>query len=123
MSLMSAPDTTPMVPCDGWWEEQGYGRQPMLELQLRVVEGQIIGSGWDIVGPFTFRGTISEGGAVAMIKQYLGQHQVEYLGNYDGEGTMFGDWRIGPFSDRWAITFKRLKGSRKAESEDVELLV
>lgn len=95
------------IPCEGWWEEVGYGRQPMHQLRLRISGGKITGSGTDIIGPFTFTGTIGEGGTVAMIKQYVGQHQVDYLGTYDGEGSMFGEWRIGPFKDRWAITFKR----------------
>lgn len=121
---MYDPETadSPLVPCDGWWEEVGYGRQPMLQLQLRMSGGQIKGSGIDTVGPFTFTGTISEGGVVAMIKQYLGQHQVEYLGSYDGEGTMFGEWRIGPFKDQWAIKFKRPARVNQVESEDAEAM-
>ena len=48
---MGVPD---LVQCDGWWDEVGYGRQPMLQLGLRITGRQITGSGTDIVGPFTF---------------------------------------------------------------------
>jgi hypothetical protein len=119
---MTCPDPTvaaPLIPCDGWWDQHGFGRQPMLQLQMRISGGKISGSGTDIVGLFTFTGTISEGGAVAMIKKYLGKHQVEYLGSYDGEGTMFGEWRIGPVKDRWLITFRRPKMAMADDGEDV----
>jgi hypothetical protein len=110
------------VQCDGWWEETGLGRQPMAQLRLQISGGRITGSGTDIVGLFTFAGTITEGGVVAMIKQYLGKHQVEYAGIYDGEGTLFGEWRIGPFKDRWLISFKRPQRAAKADSEDVQTM-
>ena len=40
-----------------------------------------------------------------MKKKYLGQHTVDYAGTYDGEGLMWGEWRIGPLKDRWMIKF------------------
>ena len=119
---MPHSDSARLVQCDGWWEEAGYGRQPMLQLQLRISDGQITGNGTDIVGPFTFAGTINDGGVVAMIKQYIGQHQVDYLGTYDGEGTMYGEWRVGPFRDRWAITFKRPAKDSQAAAECEEIV-
>jgi hypothetical protein len=117
-NTLSPQAASPSIPCEGWWEEPGFGRQPMHQLKLRIAGGQITGSGTDIVGPFRFIGTITEGGVVAMIKRYLGQHEVEYLGTYDGEGTMFGEWRIGLFKDRWAITFKRPAKGSKSVGED-----
>jgi len=110
-------EAAPLIPCEGWWDEVIYGRQPMHQLRLRIANGQITGSGTDIVGPFTFTGTISARGGVAMIKQYIGQHQVEYIGAYDGEGTMFGEWRIGPFRDQWAITLKRPERTGVVEAD------
>src|SRR5690349_1495187 len=47
------------MPCEGWWEQDILGRQPMRELLLRFEGGQIAGSGHDIVGPFTIAGTIA----------------------------------------------------------------
>jgi hypothetical protein len=93
----------PMMPCDGWWEQRGFGRQPMHQLQLSFAGGMIRGAGVDIVGPFLFDGTLSHGGDVAMVKKYVGKHRVNYVGKYDGEGLMWGMWNIGPFKGPWAI--------------------
>ena len=96
------------IPCDGWWHQELFGRQPMDDLRLKFDGGGISGSGRDIIGPFTFRGRIDEQGHVAMIKQYIGQHSVDYIGTYDGEGLLYGEWHIGNSKDRWLI---RIKGS------------
>jgi len=74
----------------------------MEQLRIEFDGGNIHGSGADIIGLFTFAGTIEDGG-VALVKQYLGQHSVDYLGTYDGEGTMHGMWRIGLFGGEWMI--------------------
>ena len=55
-----------------------------------------------MIGLFALTGTIEEG-KVAIVKQYLGQHSVDYLGTYDGEGIMHGMWRIGWFAGKWMI--------------------
>ncbi len=86
----------------GYWDQTAFGRQPMGPLLLRFHDGRIDGEGRDIVGPFTFTGDYDEHGAVRLVKQYLGRHQVFYQGTYDGEGTIFGKWRIHPF---WSGTF------------------
>jgi hypothetical protein len=84
-------------PWQGYWEQGRYGRQPMLELKLSFAKGVIRGSGKDIVGRFTFLGSYNQTtGTVVMTKQYRGAHAVEYRGQYDGEGTIFGRWSIGP---------------------------
>ena len=92
--------------CEGWWEQSGYGRQPMENLRLSFASGQIRGSGSDIVGPFVLSGIIAADGAVAMRKQYIGRHSVEYLGEYSGEGVMSGEWRIDIFRGRWMIAIR-----------------
>ena len=92
------------VDCEGWWEQIGYGRQPMEQLQLSFEDGQVTGAGIDIVGPFQFHGRLeAEGGNVALIKQYLGQHRVDYVGEFDGEGTLHGTWHLGPWDGNWLI--------------------
>jgi hypothetical protein len=96
----------PLLRCEGWWEQRGFGRQPMLELRIRFQDGTIRGSGVDIIGPFKFTGRISTNGRVIMVKRYIGQHRVDYVGSYDGEGTMWGRWRIGPSRGRWLITLR-----------------
>ncbi len=80
----------------GWWEQYGWGRQPMGPLVLRFADGRIEGEGRDVVGPFTFTGAYDDHGAIRMVKQYLGRHQVHYQGTYDGEGTILGRWSIPP---------------------------
>src|SRR5262245_16061449 len=109
------------VACEGWWDEKGWGRQPMLELWLQFDAGQISGSGHDVVGPFLFAGAITAQGHVTMVKEYVGQHTVDYVGTYDGEGLMWGQWHIGALSDRWMIKFN---GSKTAAlKQTIEELV
>lgn len=83
----------------------------MTELRLKFDSGVILGTGRDIIGPFTFHGTIDNQGHVAMVKQYIGQHSVDYVGIYDGEGLLYGDWHIGGSKDRWLIRIKSPAGS------------
>lgn len=104
----------PGIPCEGWWQQDSFGRQEMTDLRLWFESGKVLGSGNDIVGPFTFAGTLSTGGQVRMRKQYVGQHSVDYLGTYDGEGILWGEWRIGPCKDRWLI---KISGSRAASAQ------
>lgn len=86
----------------GWWEQAGWGRQPMEEFVLRFAQGGIEGRGRDMVGGFTFQGTYDEQGAVRLLKQYLGKHQVLYEGTYDGEGTIAGTWSIS-LAGNWLL--------------------
>lgn len=79
----------------GYWEQAAFGRQPMHGLELNFRDGEIDGRGLDVIGPFLFCGQYDASGAVVMVKQYLGQHQVLYRGTYDGEGTLTGEWSIG----------------------------
>jgi hypothetical protein len=101
--------------CEGWWEQAWFGRQPMENLALAFDGRRIRGSGVDVVGRFTFDGLVDESGGVAMIKHYLGGHSVDYLGLYDGEGTLSGDWRIGPDHGRWLITIRRVQAAAAEE--------
>lgn len=89
----------------------------MTELHLKFDSGFIIGSGRDIIGPFTFRGTIDSQGHVAMVKQYLGQHSVDYVGSYDGEGLLYGEWHIRDMKDRWLIRIKGVQGCSTTAEE------
>jgi hypothetical protein len=66
----------------------------MENLVLRFADGQVSGRGFDLVGLFTIAGAVSESGELTFVKQYLGQHQVYYAGQYDGEGTIHGRWWI-----------------------------
>lgn len=89
-----------MFPSGRWyghWEQAEYGRQQMRDLTLTFTGQVIDGSGYDVVGEFTFAGLVRDGGAVELVKQYHGQHAVVYHGQYDGEGTIAGTWSIGWF--------------------------
>ncbi len=89
----------------GYWKQDYYGTQEMEQFQLHFrPDGTVTGEGTDIVGAFVFRGTHDpQSGAIAMTKQYLGKHTVEYVGGPDGEGKIVGTWDIwngihtGPF--------------------------
>jgi hypothetical protein len=74
----------------------------MHNLKLEFSSGLIEGEGRDIIGRFTFHGTYDNVGAVRLVKQYIGRHQVAYVGTYDGEGTIHGRWFIG---EKWSGTF------------------
>ena len=90
------------VQCEGWWEQEEFGRQPMQQLQLKFEGHQLAGSGVDIIGPFALHGTL-ENANLAIVKRYIGQHSVDYIGTYDGEGTMHGMWSIGLIGGEWMI--------------------
>lgn len=80
----------------GFWEQAGFGRQPMAAFKLHFRDGAIAGRGVDVIGPFRFLGRYDgRTGRVRMTKQYLGNHTVEYEGDPDGEGCIGGTWRIG----------------------------
>jgi hypothetical protein len=94
---------------EGFWVQDRVGRGEMTEFTLHFAGGRVRGEGKDVVGRFTFAGTYDEAtGAVRMVKQYLGQHQVTYEGRPDGEGSIQGTWNIwgiytGPFVLRPAL--------------------
>jgi len=90
----------------------------MRELRLQFEAGRIVGSGSDVVGAFTIRGTIAADGKVTLIKDYLGMHAVRYIGNYDGEGLMWGQWWIGSLHNHWLI---KLNTSRVPVLEAAEI--
>jgi hypothetical protein len=110
------PNQSPGTRCDGWWQQTGYGRQTMRDLYLEFAAGQINGSGRDLIGQFSFRGTMDPAGRIAMKKQYIGLWNVDYTGTYDGEGLLFGHWQIGALTDQWLI---RLKPPRAAEIQEL----
>jgi hypothetical protein len=98
----------------GYWEQMGFGRQLMDDFTLRFTQGKIDGAGRDCVGQFTFTGTYDNRGTVALVKQYVGRHQVAYQGTYDGEGTIFGTWSIPPL---WSGPFALTPVKRKSDGE------
>lgn len=100
--------------CEGWWEQDAYGRQSMDELELRFDGNEIHGKGYDMIGLFTLDGGYDQEGRVLLRKQYIGKHSVEYVGYYDGEGTLSGEWAIEVFHGKWLIKLHRQRNAEDA---------
>lgn len=115
----TAGSNAPLARCEGWWEQDYFGRQEMDDLRIAFDGRKLRGAGVDVVGAFTLEGTVSEAGAVAIVKQYVGRHQVDYFGRSDGEGTFSGVWRIGELGGRWTIKIGRLESSSSAPIHDL----
>ena len=80
---------------DGFWQQAGFGRQPMEAFTLTFRRGQVTGSGTDLIGPFTIMGQYdSKNGIISFVKVYIGKHRVQYDGKPDGEGCIMGTWLI-----------------------------
>lgn len=79
----------------GFWQQEFWGRQPMEAFTLHFRAGEVTGSGVDVVGRFLFTGDYdTKTGAIRLVKQYLGKHQVLYVGHPDGEGCIGGTWTV-----------------------------
>ncbi len=66
-----------------------------MELQF-LPDGMVRGAGTDMVGWFTMVGAWDrQTGRIHLVKKYLGQHEVIYVGEPDGEGCICGTWTIG----------------------------
>lgn len=81
----------------GFWLQHGFtGRQWMRGVRLTFSAGRVEGAGTDCVGHFTFSGTYDlDTGKCEMVKQYLGQHPVQYRGQNENDGKwLWGVWQI-----------------------------
>ena len=104
---------------EGFWVQEGFGRQPMRAFELRFSEGEVRGSGRDIVGPFTIAGAYDmQTGRVVMVKQYLGKHAVAYTGDPDGEGSIQGTWVIESIWGRLTGSFLLRPVVRKPNGDE-----
>ena len=104
---------------DGFWVQEGYGRQPMRAFALRFAGGTVTGSGTDILGRFTFSGAYDvQTGRVLMVKQYIGKHAVQYNGDPDGEGPIQGTWVIDYHGVRLTGSFLLRPVVRKPTGEE-----
>ncbi|MEO8269383.1 MAG: hypothetical protein ABI557_06670 [Aureliella sp.] len=101
--------------CIGWWQQEGYGRQPMHQLQIFFQQSLVTGSGVDMIAPFTLSGNLRLDATVEFVKQYTGRHTVLYVGQYDGEGTFYGTWDIDGCRGQWSIKVVQPERSDSAD--------
>ena len=96
---------------DGWWQSGDAAREPLTEIQLFFYETDFSGSGIDSRGVFQLSGTWLQAGRVAIRKLNFGPFPEDNLiGEYDGEGTMWGTWTSAEGSGSWLI---RISGDLK----------
>lgn len=107
-----------MVECDGWWQQRGFGRQLMTELELHIRDQQVVGKGVDIIAPFGLAGSIRDG-IVELRKSYELKHSVIYVGQYDGEGTFWGTWTIGKDRGKWTIHIRKNQKSNLSSTCEI----
>jgi hypothetical protein len=91
----------------------------MGDLSIDFLGGRIRGRGRDIIGDFSMSGTMESDGCVRIVKQYTEQHHVVYIGNYDGEGTLFGTWLIDLVAGAWSIKLLKDRSGQVVEFEEV----
>ena len=103
----------------GHWDQNGLGRNEMHDLVIDFHDDQIRGSGWDSVGSFTLQGEILTDAQVRIVKQYRNRHQVLYLGQHDGEGTIYGDWAL--LGDFGTFAMRPSGGFRSSTAPIIEL--
>ncbi len=72
------------------------------------------------MGSFTLSGFMEQNGRVRIKKQYTGQHHVMYIGDYDGEGTLFGTWLIDSLAGKWSIKLLHDVERRENEFEEIQ---
>lgn len=106
--------------CIGWWQQAGYGRQPMHQLVIHFEQSQIVGSGIDLIAPFTLNGNLRPDGVVEIVKQYAARHAVLYVGQYDGEGTFYGTWDIDGLQGQWSIKVVRPEGQSDFKDQEID---
>ncbi len=86
----------PSGPWTGFFLEFHRPERGWMHLYLNFENGRIQGEGTDYVGPWHINGMFSEQDLNCnWIKQYVGQHQVEYTGQCSQQGIV-GTWEIGP---------------------------
>lgn len=50
-----------------------------------------------------------DSGQITIVKHYINQHDVLYLGTSDGEGTFAGHWEVSEDRGDWLISLGRSK--------------
>ena len=66
----------------------------MVFKHMNIWNNLIEGRGSDEVGEFTISGDLKPNGQVNFVKQYIGQHSVQYEGQYVDNKIISGQWKI-----------------------------
>jgi hypothetical protein len=98
---------------DGAWvgayvQEAQFGRNGWMSMTLRQRGVVVEGEGYDPVGAFGVKARIDEAGRIQLLKAYVGQHTVDYVGIV-GNDAMHGAWTISGtrYSGVWAMRTAR----------------
>lgn len=84
------------IPAHGWYAMEGQAKNEVVFEDLQIhTDGSIAGQGFDTVGAFYIYGQGQFGGQMFFnfVKQYYGQHYVQYQGSVS-RGVMTGTWEI-----------------------------
>lgn len=89
----------------GWYKQDNV-KEDML-LNLIIAKDGVDGQGIDTVGSFVIKGDFKDN-QVTFTKQYIGQHAIEYEGEYKdlggGEATVTGRWNYNGDGDEFELT-------------------
>ena len=96
-NLQGLSDTFEMSIADKSWS--GVYMQDGKEIfmvfkHMNIWNNLIEGRGSDEVGEFTISGDLKPNGQVNFVKQYIGQHSVQYEGQYVDNKIISGQWKI-----------------------------
>ena len=104
----------------GFFVQPDSRQRHAMELVLEFAGGTITGFGVDRVGKFAIRGTYdTDTGQCSWLKQYLGQHGVDYAGQARQRGII-GQWQIPGQPAFWSGPFfiwPRAYGDLESEFE------
>lgn len=88
----------PSGPWIGFFLQREIPGKHRMDLTLTFKDGLVDGFGRDWVGKFRFVGRYQvDDGRCFLTKQYLGSHQVQYIGYNEGRG-IWGTWEIPGYS-------------------------
>lgn len=100
------------VKCEGWWRQ--YGKQERMMLELEFDGSQFTGTGEDIIGKFIIVDGNIVNRQVTFSKQYVGAHEVIYVGETVGDENQIWKgaygFRHGFGGDQFEIQLKSSTG-------------
>ncbi len=98
-------DRFPTGEWTGFYLQPDSRQRHSMDLALAFAGGEISGEGDDPVGKFTMRGRYDTAtAACSWLKQYVGQHGVDYSGQAR-QGGIIGHWSIARMPASWSGPF------------------